>query len=528
MQQHERRVLVLPLTRRDGEVTLALLQRAGLEGCVCDSMTALVAQVPHGMGAILLTEAALCDAAATDRLLAVLALQPAWSDMPIVALVRHGSPSPGMADVLGRLGNVTLLDRPASTRSMLSAVQSALRARQRQYQIRDQLQDQLQAQAALRRSEENFRVIVDLVPDLLWSNGPDGRADWYNRRWSQYTGQNAAALPAQDWMAAVHPEDLAETSASWQRAIHAQQPLVREHRIRRHDGAYRWHLVRAEPLRDAQGCVVRWFGSVTDIHEQHTTRELLEERVRQRTTELAAARDAAEAANRAKTAFLANMSHEIRTPLNAVIGLSELLLQRALPEEAGRFVRHIRDAGEQLLALVTDVLDLSRIEAGEMRLESVRFAPAPLLDAVCALVQPLADAKGLKLHLNVAPGLPAELIGDPLRLKQILINLAGNAVKFTPAGTVTLSARLQAQSSVQVLLQFDMADTGIGIALEAQERIFDTFTQADDSTTRRFGGSGLGLSIVRRLVDMMDGTLSLDSTTGQGSTFHVELPFRVA
>ena len=231
----------------------------------------------------------------------------------------------------------------------------------------------------------------------------------------------------------------------------------------------------------------------------------------------------AHSASRAKSAFLAHMSHEFRTPLNAVIGLSQLLQRMELPETAGQFVGHIHQAGEQLLALTNDVLDLSRIEAGEMLLEQLPFELAPLLEAVRVLVQPQADAKGVALQLDAPPDLPAVLTGDPLRLKQVLINLMGNAVKFTPAGSVTLRVREIERTRRASTLRFEVADTGIGISPQQQARIFEPFTQADSSTTRRYGGSGLGLSIVRRLVAMMDGQLDVTSTPGEGSSFGVTL-----
>jgi signal transduction histidine kinase len=238
-----------------------------------------------------------------------------------------------------------------------------------------------------------------------------------------------------------------------------------------------------------------------------------------------AARAAAETASRVKSQFLANMSHEFRTPLNAVIGLSQVLRQRPMPDEAAVFVGHIQQAGEQLLALTDDVLDISRIEAGELRLESVMFELLPLLDAVQAMVRPQADAKGLALRVEAAPDLPPRLVGDPLRLRQVLLNLLGNAVKFTAAGQVTLRLQVLERDAGSVRLRFDVADTGIGIAPEQQARIFEPFVQADSSTTRRFGGTGLGLSIVRRLVDLMSGSLELQSRPGQGSVFSVSLPF---
>ncbi|WP_157264391.1 PAS domain-containing sensor histidine kinase [Azohydromonas aeria] len=285
----------------------------------------------------------------------------------------------------------------------------------------------------------------------------------------------------------------------------------------RGDGTRFPGLMNISVLRDSHGQAIGFLGVLTDL----TERRALEEALRQRSTQ-------AEAASRAKSAFLAHMSHELRTPLNAVIGLSQLLRLRELPEDVGRFVGHIHDAGEQLLALVSDVLDLSRIEAGELRLEEAAFDLAPLLDTVLAMVRPQANAKGLALMVDIAPALQLRLIGDALRLRQVLLNLLGNAVKFTAAGSVTLRLRVQAAGAGNALLRLDVVDTGIGIAPEQQRHIFEPFTQADDSITRRYGGSGLGLSIVRRLVHMMKGTLSVQSQPGQGSTFSVELPFRVA
>ncbi|WP_198321008.1 PAS domain-containing hybrid sensor histidine kinase/response regulator [Azohydromonas aeria] len=519
------------------------------------------------------------------------------------------------------------------------------------------IHDRRVAEQALRESEARFRAIADLVPDLLWSNDAGGRVQWFNGRWSEYTGQDMSQALGLGWLVVIHPEDRPASLQRWHQALQARTSFVAEHRIRRHDGAWRWHLARSEPCFDAQGHASLWFGTAIDVHDQYCTQQQLEQRVQQRTAELRlildtaasaiVAADAAgritllnpaaermlglpaakamgrevlefllveelradahwlpaelvgllapgtngntsdrrarhrgeftcvrvdgtrfpalvsfgmlgadqgaaagfiasitdlserkameetlrqrtreaEAASQAKSAFLAHMSHELRTPLNAVIGLSELLLQRQLPQDMVRFVGPIRQAGEQLLALIDDVLDLSRIESGVMQLEEAVFEPAAVLDAVCALMQPQADAKGLELRLQAAPELPARLRGDPLRLKQVLLNLLSNAVKFTHEGLVTLRALPLANEGSHVTLRFEVQDTGIGITAQQQACIFEPFMQADSTTTRRFGGTGLGLSIVRRLVDMMGGTLAVQSQPAQGSIFSVELPF---
>jgi signal transduction histidine kinase/HPt (histidine-containing phosphotransfer) domain-containing protein len=250
-------------------------------------------------------------------------------------------------------------------------------------------------------------------------------------------------------------------------------------------------------------------------------RERLEAEVSARTAELVTARDAAEAASRAKSAFLANMSHEIRTPMNAIIGMNHLLRREITdPQQRERLLK-VDDAAQHLLALINDILDISKIEAGHMHLDRVDFDLAHVLENVCALEADKARARGLELVVAIDPvlenGLP--LRGDPLRLTQIVLNYVDNAVKFTPAGTVTLRARLQEAGAGDLLIRIEVEDTGIGIAPEDLARLFADFEQADNSTTRNYGGTGLGLAINRRLAALMDGETGVTSTPGVGSCF---------
>lgn len=237
------------------------------------------------------------------------------------------------------------------------------------------------------------------------------------------------------------------------------------------------------------------------------------------------ARQRAESSDRAKSAFLAHVSHEIRTPLNVLIGMTDILLDTNLDEEQRGLAGRVRRSSETLLELVNDVLDLSKIEAGRMEIEAISFDLRGLMRELVVLHRVPASEKGLDLDLRVDPRLPIRVVGDPIRCRQVLVNLISNAIKFTERGRTSVDLRVESVTEDAVEVRFAVVDTGIGIATEDLPRLFQPFVQADPSTARRYGGTGLGLSIVRRLVSLMGGDLSVESTPGRGSQFTFTLPF---
>ncbi len=381
--------------------------------------------------------------------------------------------------------------------------------------VRADITELKQIEAALRESEARFRELADTTPVLVWVADPDHRRTFFNRTWLEFTGRPLEEALGEGWAEDVHPDDRAQSQETYHRAYDRRESFRMEYRLRHRSGQYRWVMDHGCPRVDGGGVFVGYVGSCTDIDD----RRMVE-------AELVAAREKAEAASRAKSEFLATMSHEIRTPMNGVLGFANLLLDSNLDSVQRDFVETIRNSGDALLAILNDILDYSKIEAGHLTIESIPFELETVIGEVLELQAARAEEKSLDLGVDYPVDLPRRLVGDPARVRQVLTNLVGNAIKFTERGYVQVEVREEGPSPgfPGGFLRVSVRDTGIGIPADRQSALFQRFTQADSSTTRRFGGTGLGLAIARELIEKMGGRVGMTSLLGGGSTFFFTLP----
>ncbi len=384
--------------------------------------------------------------------------------------------------------------------------------------------EQKRAEAAQKETEARFRSLIEAIPQQVWTARPDGTLDYVNQRVLEYFGRPFEDMTGWGWQEGLHPDDTAECLKRWEAARQKGTPYEIEFRLKRaSDDSYRWHIGRALPLTDSEGRITRWFGTNTDITDQKEAEQVMNtyaHELEQKNRELAETRDQALSAARAKSEFLAMMSHEIRTPMNGVIGMTGLLLDSDLTHEQRTYAETVRTCGDHLLTIINDILDFSKIEAGKLNLEIIKFDLRNAVEETVDFLAEQASSKGLEIACHFQAHVPSVVCGDPGRLRQILTNLIGNAVKFTEKGEVVVRVSQIEQSGEEAVLQFEVADTGMGIPEAERARLFAAFSQADASTTRRFGGTGLGLAISKRLTEMMGGEIWVESDPGTGSRFY--------
>ncbi|MCJ2066517.1 response regulator [Methylobacterium sp. J-088] len=378
--------------------------------------------------------------------------------------------------------------------------------------------EQQRVQRHLHVSEGRFRAAAEAVGDIIWTADARGAMVGPQLYWQAYTGQSEAECQGTGWAEAVHPDDVEATKSAWRDAVAGDRGYELRHRVRNREGEYRLFAVKGRPVRNPDGTIREWVGIHEDITDRHDYEAALKH-----------ARDAAEEHSRAKSRFLANMSHELRTPLSAVIGYSEMLEEEA--EELGQEsllsdLGKIKTNAQHLLGLINDVLDLSKVEAEKMELDPEDIDVAAFVENAAGTVDALVKRKGNTLVVVVA-GDVGHARTDAVKLRQCVFNLLSNAAKFTEGGTITLRVGRE-RGATGDWLGFTVTDTGIGMSPEQVGRLFERFSQADETTTRRFGGTGLGLALSRAFARLLGGDISVESVEGEGTSFTIRVPAAVA
>ncbi len=370
----------------------------------------------------------------------------------------------------------------------------------------------------LAKGHDDFPLLAEAIPQLVWVANAEGDPIHFNQRWVSYTGSSLRAVKS--WEELLHPDDWLRARTAWQACLATGEPYDIEYRLRRVDGIYRWHLTRGVLITDMHRRPRLWMGTCTDIQVQ-------KEAAATHARKLAAAQALADQGLDSKNHFLANMSHEIRTPLHGIMGIADVLLETHLDDQQLSYAKLIKRSGSGLLSLVDDISDLAKMDTGKLLLAQVPFD-------MLALVQDQADAlsfraidKHLSLMTYVDPAIPLELVGDPGRLAQVLLNLVTNAIMFTNTGLVSVRVTLEDKQGDTATVRFSVEDTGMGMAPEMQTRLFEPFMEGEAAGSHKFGGTGLGLSIAKRLVSLMGGEICVTSEVDCGTTFFFVVPLQM-
>jgi len=368
-----------------------------------------------------------------------------------------------------------------------------------------------QIEHALKASKENLQQLADAMPQLVWTANPDGEPTYFNERYREFEGFEVYPNGRWKWISVIHPDDVEKTLNTWSRSFTSGSNFHIEHRLKCKDASFVWYLTRATPIRDQTGEIVKWIGTSTNI-----------DKLKNVEIKLGEATKSAVKANLAKREFLSHMSHEIRTPMTVFLGAIEHLQEIDDDPEHNELLELAENASNHLRNLIDDILDFSRIEAGEIQLKKNPFDLRDWLDDVVMMFHASAKEKNLKLSFKISKKVPSIVIGDSFRLKQILSNLMANALKFTPEGEVKINVTVR-----DSLLAFAVADTGIGIPEEKQGKLFKAFSQVDSFSHRRYRGTGLGLAISRELVTLMGGHIGVRSSEDAGSEFSFTVPLEI-
>ncbi|MTJ07405.1 ATP-binding protein [Anabaena sp. UHCC 0204] len=387
-------------------------------------------------------------------------------------------------------------------------------------QLQQEITERQRILLILRKSEERYRYLAESIPQLVWTADAEGNCDYFNQNWYEYTGLSKEQSVGYGWLAALHPDDVESAGQVWSNALNKGSLYENEYRFKRiNDGSYRWQLGRGFPLKDEQGHVVKWFGTCTDIDEH---KQILQERAQLLKLEQTA-RAKAETANRIKDEFLAVLSHELRTPLNAILGWSQLLQTHSFDrEKTSQALATIERNAKLQVQLIEDLLDTSRILQGKLTLKITNINLVSTVLSALETMRLALETKSIQVKTIFASNVGI-ILGDSTRLQQVVWNILSNAVKFTPKGGKIEVQLRQADGYVQIIV----TDTGKGIHPEFLPYAFDYFQQADSSSVRQFGGLGLGLAIVRNIVEIHGGFVTAESPgEGKGATFTVSLPLR--